>query len=224
MAFENILGAKATGKAQSGPVGAQSNIAEQMAQQKTQEQVQDVQVQDSLATASQDVQKDAIKEEGLTQQRNLDQQTTDQESERMDHVQNLLQKAEFSDLELENRQDALTLESTAHQLMMQDESYIHNLREVGRRRGLTDGIKFQEEMDSMVYGEELDMLMDELDWKGSEGQLARDNTEAMYNMNVDIAMAIAAADTKAVQSQAVVGGLTSAAIAGAGAFDKPKEP
>lgn len=226
MAFEDLLSTKATGKAQAQSGPGQSNIAEQMAQQQAQEQIGDVQEQGQLADQQQEAQKGAIEEEGKTQQRGLDFADDERQVAEMEQVQGLLQKAEFSDVQLEDRQDALALETSAHKLMMQDQAYVQQLREVGRRGRLTDEITFNEELDRQVYGEDLSMLMDELGWLEGQGAIARDRADDLFNMEVDVAMAIAAADTKQAGAQMIGQGVLDAGTAAGGYYadQTKKEP
>lgn len=220
--FENLIATKATGKAQEAPSGpAQSNIAGQMAQQQSNKEIANVQEQGRIEQDQQAGQKEAIKEEGKIQNNAIQMQEHEDSIANMEQVSNLLQKAEFSELELEDRQDALSLESAAHKLMMEDQSYVQQIREVGRRRRLTDKLSFSEEMNEMVFGSEMSMLMDELGWKEGQGKLGRERSDELFNMNIDIAMAIAAADMEQANTAAIGQGLMKAGETAvkAGAFD-----
>ena len=220
--FANLIATKATGKAQTGSGPGQSNIMEQAAKKESKDLMADVVDKGQIQMDQQESQREAIAEEGKTQYNAIQAQETEQEFSDMQQVQGLLQKGEFSELELENREDALNLETSAHKLMMQDKAYVHQIREIGRRRRLTDSLKFAEEMDRHVYGEELSMLLDELGWKEGEGQLARDRSEELFNMDMDTAMAIAAADIKQSQSQAIGQGVIDAGTAYVSS--RPKTP
>lgn len=211
--FQSLLATKATGKAQAPSGPSQSNIGQQVAEQQAGEQQAQVQESIGLEMQQQEAQRDAIQEETTQQNMALKFREEEQQVSNMQEVQGLLQNAEFSELELESRRDALNLETAAHRLMMEDQSYIHQIREVGRRRRLTNELTFQEEMDRMVYGEELSMLMDELGWMEQQGQLARDRSDELFNMNMDIALAVAAADLEQAQTQMIGQGIMDAGTA-----------
>lgn len=215
MAFEDLISTKATGKAQTSSGPGQSNIAAQMAQGQANKQIGQQQEQGQLQEQAQDQQMAAIKQEGLDQQQALKTQDIEKAAANMEQVQGILQNAEFSEMELEGRQDALGLETAAHKLMMEDQSYIQQLREVGRRRRLHDSIAFNEEMDKTVLGSELSKLMNELGWMEGQGKIARERGDELYGMGVDIAMAIAAADAEQANTEmmgnAVMGAATTAA-------------
>lgn len=216
MAFEDLISTKATGKAQTSSGPGQSNIAAQMAQGQANKQIAQQQEQGQIQDQAQDQQMAAVKQDGLDQQQALKTQELEQSAGNMEQVQGLLQKAEFSELELADRQDALSLESASHKLMMEDQSYVQQLREVGRRRRLHDAVSFNEELDRTVYGGELSMLMNELGWMEGQGKIGRERSEELYNMNADIAMAIAAADAEQANTEMIVQGGMNAATAAAG--------
>lgn len=120
---------------------------------------------------------------------------------------------------LDMEKDRARLEQASFLLAMQDKKYTDELQEIGRRRRLDDSAAFQQEMEQMAFGDNLDLLKTKL---GNENVLAasdREYKKALSQLSIDDALEIArmemAAEEKAsaLEREAAMSGATLAAKA-----------
>jgi hypothetical protein len=206
--LSSAMATRQTGKASPAAPSAQTNILGQVA---------DVEQQQTIAKAAQgarslqekqQVQIDSIKAEASEQQAALNMDRIEQDYQRVEFVNKLMSQVQQSNLELEQRRDALQLEAAAHNLMMQDETYIQQIRDIGRRRRLIDQGNFEQELSQMVYGKQLDLLLNQLGWNEKEAAAGRTIADQIANMDLSEALAIVAADAQMRTAGAMAAGIS----------------
>lgn len=188
--FTQALQAKATGKAGSTAPTGQTDILGQAAQLEQKQTLGALGAQSNLLKTKQAGELASIKQESLDQQHAMDMDRTEQDFQRADFVQRLMSQSTASNMELGQRRDSLQLEAAAHNLMMADETYTQQLREVGRRRRLTNAATFDEEMNKMIYGAELSALMQQLGWNESEAASGRSFADRVASLDLATALQI----------------------------------
>ncbi len=225
---QKILRAK-TGKEITPTGPRQSSMGEAMALQSVKKQERSLAQQVGIQQQKAKVTQKQIDEQKRADRLQIETSVLDMDERRITATADILAKAERGEDELEFRQDALELEQAAHNLSMQDQEYVSNLKQIGRERRLFDDAAFDVEMDKMVYGNELTMLLEETKWKEKEGNLSRDRKSEIFKIDIDMAMQIAAADLKEKNYRSIISGVQTAATAGAEIVSKmpktkPTEP
>lgn len=137
-------------------------------------------------------------------------------------LDNIFSDFKRSNQELEFRSDAAALEQLGFQLAMSDRAYLDELQRVGRERELYDNLKFQNEMNDVVLGDNLKTAMDNLQFEKAFNSDARMWEKQLTEMGADAKMDLARAMVADEQKRAVVTGLGSAAGAGASAYATSK--
>lgn len=206
--LSQALATKQTGKALPTSPATQTNIMGQAAEAEQQQVLTKAATSAKTLQDKQAAEIESIKAESSAQQAALDMDRVEQEYQRVDFVNKLMSQVEQSSLDLENRRDALQLEAAAHNLMMQDETYIQQIRDIGRRRRLVDQGNFEQEMSRMAYGSQLDMLISELGWTEDEAASGRSVIEKIANMDLDEALAVVAADSQMRTAGAISAGIS----------------
>jgi hypothetical protein len=173
------------------------------------------------------LQAQAIDQQQVEQQRQQQQQNAEIESKRQSmlsqaqtNVDNILGQAQREGRQLTFEQDANTLEQLGFQLRLQDKQYVQKLQiEAGKQR-LTDANNFNVAMQKAVLGNNYDLLKDKLDLEAALSADANVSKEELSKIDVNAALAIAAAQAKSAQiqqqwtgaGQIVTGGAKAAAL------------
>jgi hypothetical protein len=123
-------------------------------------------------------------------------QLRDMASQRGVQLDNLFAQYQFDTADLEDRQDAAQLEQQAFMLAMQDRKYLEELDRIGKERQLQNDMRFSEELNSIVMEQNLNNLLDNLNFKVGRDVKARDFNEQLGQINIDMAIDIAKASTR----------------------------
>ena len=158
----------------------------------------------------------------------------EQKKEQQEQVlsQNLVEKqAEFTNraidtyrefsqkgVQLDNRRDRAKAEQLGFDLRLSNDKYITNLESQGRRARLDDAAGFQEELMRSIFGEELDMLNDSLDFRAMMSADEREFNDMMAAIDLDFAMQISKAENKAASNRMIWEGAGTAASGAARAY------
>ena len=158
------LATGATGKGQSREQSLkQSNIAEQIGMVQAREAQQAVAVA-GIDAAAQIATKEAeaeVKQKEVAASNRV--QEMQFQAEQADQMDQILSQMQFSDSELEDREDAFSLEQMAANLRLSDERYRHDLEMVGPRNRLDKSAEIAREAARIEIGDNTARLYDEIE-------------------------------------------------------------
>lgn len=129
-------------------------------------------------------------------------------------VDNLFRDFDFSERELAFRKDAARLEQLGFMMAMQDRAYLDELNRIGIERDLTDRIAYAEEMQNTIFGQNMSMVIDDLGFRRKLGDNQREWDRVLASMDLESAMAIAAAQARDANTTAMWSGGGAAVKAG----------
>lgn len=125
--------------------------------------------------------------------------------------------------DLESNMDKLStaekldqMEAAASHLRLSDEKYRYELADVGRRSRLDDAIGFDEAMKKSVFEDEMDLMRSDLGFKKALDMDDASFRKWLAGIDVDTALAIAASQRRQAGETAMISGVGSAAVTGAG--------
>lgn len=122
---------------------------------------------------------------------------------------------EFSTAELEHRADAGRLEQLAFNLAMQDKRYLDELSQIGQQRQLENDIAFDKEMQRIVMEDNLNSLLEDIDFKAGRAVTNREYTRQLANIDIETAIDLAKSairDDMTRQKWTAVGNVASTAF------------
>jgi hypothetical protein len=131
-------------------------------------------------------------------------------------VDDIFANFERSDKELAFRRDGAQLEQLGTLLALQDRKYTDELNRIGESRKLYDQKSWNEEKARIIYGSNLDALMNDLNFKRGEDITNRAFQDQLSQISIDQALAMADAAMKDSQQKAMWQAGTSAATTAAG--------
>lgn len=154
------------------------------------------------------LQAQAIDQQQVEQQRQQSQQNAEIESKRQSmltqaqiNVDNILGQSQREGRQLTFEKDANTLEQLGFQLRLQDQQYIQKLQiEAGKQR-LANATNFNIAMQKAVLGNNYDLLKDKLDMDALLSADQNRSNEELAKIDINTAVAIASANSKAAQIQ-----------------------
>jgi hypothetical protein len=130
-------------------------------------------------------------------------------------IDDLFDQFARSEKELEFRRDGANIEQLGHELALRDRTYLDELSRIGRERELQDNLNFVEESRRLILGNEVDSLIEELDWRRAFDAKERDFNYKIKNMSFNDAYKVFEAETKAANQKAMwEGGVSVASSAG----------
>jgi hypothetical protein len=195
-----------------------SNVGEQLANQQTQLQLQ--QVAQAEQQGQQQVQQQAeqvVKEEQLVQR-----DMTEQSARFMDQLMNdqlgVLQQFSKGEKQLNLKKDKARLEQIGFTLRLNNDKYINKLQEEGFRARLDNEAVFEEELARSIFAEELDLFRDNLDFRAMMGASDRDFQEQVASMDLNSAIELANASAQSAASQQMWSGIGTMVSGGVGAY------
>jgi hypothetical protein len=109
-------------------------------------------------------------------------------SQRNIQMDDIFAQFEASSAELEDRRDAAAMEQQAFLLAMQDRKYLEELDRIGKQRQLENDIAFDNEMQRIVMGENMDSLIKELKFKTGRAAKQRDFANQLAQIDIDSAI------------------------------------
>lgn len=119
--------------------------------------------------------------------------------------------------ELDFRKDAAELEQLAFSLALKDKAYMQAISEAAAVQNLQDANRFREESTRLILGEALESALRDTKFAESFAHDERTFQKEMSQISFDEALKMANASIKQANTQAVIGGLTSAAAGAASA-------
>lgn len=114
------------------------------------------------------------------------------------------------------RKDSAQLEQMAFTMALADKKYIQELEQIGALRRLENESNFRKELEGLVLDEQTKALITGQDWERLNQADIRAWEEAMANINIDAALAIATSKTKTATAGHYVEGGGQLAKAAAG--------
>lgn len=130
-------------------------------------------------------------------------------------LDNIFSQFKQSNQELEFRKDAAELEQLGFQMAMSDKAYLDELDRIGKERQMESTVGFNEEMNRVVLGENLNATLDDLNFKTAFNAQQRDWEKTLTNMGIDAKLELARAMIDDSNKQAMWNGVGN--LAGEGA-------
>jgi hypothetical protein len=152
-----------------------------------------------------------------------DQQFRQLASEMAVNTDNIFREFERSNKELAYRKDAAQLEQVGFLMAMKDKSYMDELNRIGAERDLQDKMNYQEEMQRLVWGQELDLQMDQMKFKSKLNASQREWNEYLSRIDAEGALALAKATLADESRTQMISGVGNLAKAGIDAYYKSDE-
>lgn len=112
--------------------------------------------------------------------------------------------------ELDARKDVARLEQLGTVLALRDQQYMDELQRIGDRRQLYDKTEYAKERQRLIYGDNLNAMMDQLKFQRSEDITDRQFRFDMAKMNANQALEIAMAAIRDSNASAIASGAISA--------------
>ena len=196
----------AQGMAPTGQPLGQSNIAETLAIQNTQGQLdQAAQQLESQADQAQVVEAEQASKEKMfdTQQTSAQLESNAQYSQQLDQQ---LNKYEQFSLDMSEAEEDLALEKMGFELMLKDKQYMAYLDQSGRMGRLHNELEYKKEVANQIFGERLAETMRQIGFMESQHDLDMKNADALASLSINDALAAASAaledDLRMQESQA----------------------
>lgn len=224
-ALARATSGKATG---GGTTPALSEQQQAQAQQQTMAQQRQLVQQGQQAAAQVSAAEQQIEAEARVQKRRLNEREIglrEQAAQKVDEVlTNYSQKLGQLDL----AKDKAQAEQLGFMMRLSSEKYIEKLKIEGAKARLHDRISFTESLQRTMFAEERKLLDENLRFKSLIGATERDFREQAANIDLDTALAVAAAEAKgnnaAMKAQAIGGIITSGASMGSAAYNYANRP
>lgn len=125
-----------------------------------------------------------------------------------------------SNQELAYRKDGARLEEVGFVLAMRDKSYMDELNRIGTERDLKDQLNFKEEMTKLVWGQQLDLAMDDMGFKTILNADQRTWNEKLGGIDIQTALQLAKATLADEQTSQMISGAGNTAKAGVDVYYK----
>jgi hypothetical protein len=130
-----------------------------------------------------------------------------------------------SNQELAFRKDAAQLEQFGTLLALQDRKYVDELNRIGEKRKLYDQSNWAKEKSRIVYGDNLDALMSDLQFKRGEDITNRDFQKQLASLDITTALEMArAAMRDNAQREMATAGISAISTAAGTDWGKFKDP
>jgi hypothetical protein len=128
--------------------------------------------------------------------------------------------------DLAARRDAAQLEQLGHILALQDQSYLDELNRIGERRRFYDKAEWAKEKQRLIYGENLNNVMNDLGFRRGEDIKDRQFQEQLAYMGAEDALKVAMAAIQDANNAAIASGVISGTKAGVSMYQESnkKEP
>ena len=212
---ENLLSAR-TGKASAPGSGPRAtNIQEQVQDQLTRGQLADVAQQASLQAQQQGQEQRAVEQQFQQQKAQLNEQDISTQEAYQRQVEASLKDYQRNIKQLDVAKQAAKVEQLGFQLRLTNQNYIMQLKDAAARDRITSEIGFREALQRTIYKDEIDLLSSDLDFrmllKADEAEFQK----MLAKIDIDTALAIAAASAKDAAAQSIVSGVNKLVTAGA---------
>ena len=133
---------------------------------------------------------------------------------------NIFREFERSNKELAFRQDGARIEQVGFMLAMRDKAYLDELNRIGIERDLTDKLNYKEDMQRLVWGQELSLMMDDLGFKTKLNANQREWNDTLARIDLSTALKLARSTLADEQQSQMISGTGNLAKAGIDAYYK----
>lgn len=125
-----------------------------------------------------------------------DQQLRELASEKGLTIDNIFREFDRSNKELAFRKDAAAIEQAGFLLAIRDKDYLSELNRIAAERDLSDKLNYKDEMQRLVMGDNLNRMVEDLDFKRAMGADQRTWNEKLAQMDMDMAIKVATSAIK----------------------------
>lgn len=136
-------------------------------------------------------------------------------SEKKMTEKDLFQQFDHDNRELAYRRDATELEALAQSLALRDKAYVQTIEAIGQERGLRDEIAFKKETQRLMFGEELNQVLSQLQWTEADLEADREFQKRLAAMDISAATVILDAQLKSQATAQAISGIGTLATQGA---------
>ena len=221
----NLLRTKLTGSAQpqGGDVPKRSMIGEQAAATQTQAQLGQV-AKESQIQQEQQNQQQADQNQGMDifRQQNK-QEDTQRANQFANQMANVLNDFKSGNKRIQNMQDIGEIEAAGAGARLANNQYIDNLTRTAAMSSLDNDTKFQEEYYKNVFADDFGMFKDKMDWANLINADERQFLQAMGNLDINDAIAIARGQATAANTAAAASGAQTAVSGGLEYYDSAEK-
>ena len=120
------------------------------------------------------------------------------------------------------REDAAELQQASFLMELQNRQHIDTIVEIGNTRQLQDSAAFKEEVASLQFENDLEMLKDNQEWQAAYNADVRQWSEAMNDMSFDSALQISRNQIESENTVATMQGVEKATGAGIDHYQQQK--
>jgi hypothetical protein len=106
-------------------------------------------------------------------------------------LDNIFSQFESSQDELQFHKDKARIEEVSFNLMLQDKKYARELEKIGKTRNFNDRVTYQNEMNQLVFGQNLNNLLSEMGFNRTQNAKRREYQEELAKINIDMAIEVA---------------------------------
>jgi hypothetical protein len=212
---QSLLSAR-TGKATApGAAPRATNIQEQVQDQLTRGQLADTAQQASMQAQQQGQEQRAVEQQFQQQRAQLNEQDINTQEAYQRQVEASLKDYQRNIKQLNVAKQAAKVEQLGFQLRLSNQNYIMQLKDAAARDRITNAVSFNEALQRTIFKDEIDLLSSDLDFrmllKADEAEFQK----MLAKIDIDTALAIAAASAKDSATQSIVSGVNKFVTAGA---------
>ena len=134
----------------------------------------------------------------------------------------MLDQFEAGQKSLKSQQDVADLEQLGFDIRMQNDQYVNQLQDIGKRNRLDNQLEFKKQLAQNVFKDQQDLLTNQLAFDRIVSADDREFTQELANMDINYAMQVADSAAKAASQRQVmqgVGGIVSGGIQSYGIFN-----
>lgn len=213
-AVQNLMQAK-SGKAIDETGGPRAtNIQEQVQNKLAETQTKEVAQQANLQAQQRGQEQRAVEQQFAQQKTQLREEEISTQETYQRQVEAALNDYQRGLKTLDVNKQAAKVEQLGFQLRLSNQNYIMQLKTEAARDKITSEAAFREALQRTVFADEIDLLGTDLDFrmllKADDAKFLKE----LASIDIDTAMAIAASEAKAANTQAIVSGTTKVIEAG----------
>jgi len=198
----------------SGQTPQMSSLSERLASLQTLNQAKEVTQEAQLQGVSLDQQHDQMQQEFSQASTQLTEQQVGAQEQFNQQFKGMLFEQTNQLKSLDLTKDKSRMEQMGFMLRLGNTQYIDQLQTAGKRARLDNAVSFNENLQRSIFSEEMDLFSNSLEFRNYMYADARDATRQLADMDLDFAMEIANADSKAANSQMMWSGFGNIASAG----------
>ncbi len=226
-ALQRLASQVKTGKAGTGQAAGDaelSNVQQQLAEQQTAAAAEQLQQAGTIAATELGQQQTAAEMQVSQQEFETEERRLNLNQQYQQSLTNLITEYEQNFAQLDARKQQAKLEQIGFLMRLADDKYTTQLQINGRRARLENEYAFKENLQRAVFDDELELLSSNLMFRQLLNMDNREWKEQMQDIDIDFAMQIALAETKAASTQAVISGVGEVVTAGAKTYKEFAKP